>query len=86
MEPLEVPALVIGAGTGPVQFQQNYKNLKIYGYTKINSLEANFKDNILKIDTEFPEIKLVFEYEIHGRILVLPINGNGPGSITMGEA
>ncbi|XP_044260586.1 protein takeout-like [Tribolium madens] len=83
MEPLEVPALVIGAGTGPVQFQQNYKNLKISGYTKINSLEATFKDNHLKIDAEFPEIKLVFEYEINGRILVLPISGKGPGSITM---
>jgi hypothetical protein len=39
-EPLEVPSLVIGAGTGPVGFAQNYKNVKLSGFTKIDSLKA----------------------------------------------
>jgi hypothetical protein len=39
-EPLEVPSLVIGAGTGPVGFAQNYKNVKLSGFTKTDSLKA----------------------------------------------
>ncbi|KAH0821678.1 hypothetical protein GEV33_001113 [Tenebrio molitor] len=39
-EPLEVPSLVIGAGKGPVGFVQNYKNIKLSGFTKVDSLKA----------------------------------------------
>jgi hypothetical protein len=39
-EPLEVPSLVIGAGTGPVGLVQNYKNIKLSGFTKAESLKA----------------------------------------------
>jgi hypothetical protein len=39
-EPLEIPSLVIGAGTGPVGFAQNYKNVKLSGFGKPDSLKA----------------------------------------------
>ena len=34
LEPLEIPALTIGAGTGAVGLVQNFQNVKIYGFTK----------------------------------------------------
>ncbi|XP_008199115.3 protein takeout [Tribolium castaneum] len=83
LHPLEIPALTIGAGTGPVQFNQNYKNLKIYGQTKIDSIDASFRENILKMDVHFFEIVANFEYEIDGKILVFPIKGKGTGVIAM---
>lgn len=36
LEPLDVPSLVIGAGSGAVSFQQNYKNVKVAGLTKLS--------------------------------------------------
>jgi hypothetical protein len=35
LQPLDVPSLVIGAGTGAVAFQQNYKNIKLSGLKKV---------------------------------------------------
>ncbi|KAH0821936.1 hypothetical protein GEV33_000855 [Tenebrio molitor] len=85
-EPLEVPSLAIGAGTGPVQFSQNYKDFKLSGFTKVDSLKANrmdFEKKILELDIDFPEIVMNFEYKFKGRILVLPIEGEGPGRINL---
>jgi hypothetical protein len=39
-EPLEIPSMVVGAGTGVVDFAQNYENIKISGLTKPDSLKA----------------------------------------------
>jgi hypothetical protein len=38
--PLEVPALRIGAGTGPVAFEQNYKDVLVSGFTKLRCSAA----------------------------------------------
>ncbi|CAH1383481.1 unnamed protein product [Tenebrio molitor] len=65
-EPLEVPSLVIGAGTGPVGFAQNYKNVKLSGFTKIDSLKAkmDFEKKILELEIDFPEIVMTNEFPI----------------------
>jgi hypothetical protein len=39
-QPLHVPSLVIGAGTGAVAFKQNYNNLKLSGLTKTKFSKA----------------------------------------------
>ncbi|CAH1383478.1 unnamed protein product [Tenebrio molitor] len=86
-EPLEVPSLVIGAGTGPVGFVQNYKNIKLSGFTKVDSLKAkmDFEKNILELDVDYPEIIMNFECEINGQLLVLPVQGEGPGRINLNK-
>ncbi|XP_044262561.1 protein takeout-like isoform X2 [Tribolium madens] len=83
LDPLEIPALSIGAGTGPVQFNQNYKNFKIYGFTKVESINATLTENILKIDLHVLETLSDFEYEVDGKILIFPIKGKGTGMITV---
>jgi hypothetical protein len=40
LEPLEIPSLTVGAGTGPVGFAQNFHNVKIKGLTKDFTLKA----------------------------------------------
>lgn len=34
LDPLEVPSMTIAPGSGPTNFQQNYKNMKITGFSK----------------------------------------------------
>ncbi|CAH1382509.1 unnamed protein product [Tenebrio molitor] len=84
MEPLEVPALRIGAGTGPVAFEQNYKDVLVSGFTKLRCSAAamDFAAKTLNMTVTIPQLKLEFAYEISGKILLLPIYGKGPGVIT----
>ncbi|XP_044261204.1 protein takeout-like [Tribolium madens] len=83
LEPLEVPSMVIGAGSGAVQFQQNYFDIKIGGLTKIDSLQVNFDlvEKRLTLDLHYSQVKMEFHYEINGKMLLLPIYGKGPGFI-----
>lgn len=39
LEPLQVPSLTINAGNGPVGLQQNFKNVKIYGFSTPETTE-----------------------------------------------
>ncbi|KAH0815009.1 hypothetical protein GEV33_007782 [Tenebrio molitor] len=51
-----------------------------------NSLKANrmdFEKKTLELDVDYPEIIMNFEYQISGKILVLPIQGEGPGRMTL---
>ncbi|EFA05092.1 Protein takeout-like Protein [Tribolium castaneum] len=84
LDPLEIPSMVIGAGNGAVQFQQNYFNITITGLTKLASLDANLDlgPKRLILDLRYPQVQMDFDYEISGKILLLPIYGKGPGSIT----
>ncbi|XP_044260588.1 protein takeout-like [Tribolium madens] len=85
MEPLEVPSLTIGAGSGAVSFQQNYKNLKMSGFTQTTcpKFDVIFPESKISMSCASPAITMDFDYDINGRILLLPIFGDGPGSIIL---
>ncbi|RZB54429.1 JHBP domain containing protein [Asbolus verrucosus] len=85
LEPLEIPSLVISAGSGPVAFEQNYQELRLSGFTKISCTQAkmDFALNKLTMQCSFPKIVMDFKYDINGKILLLPVYGKGPGTITL---
>ncbi|CAH1383479.1 unnamed protein product [Tenebrio molitor] len=84
-EPLEIPSMVVGAGTGVVDFAQNYEYIKISGLTKPDSLKArmDFEKKTLELEVDYQEIIINFEYKIKGKILVLPVQGEGPGRLIL---
>ena len=48
------------------------------------SYSMDFNTNVLRLDVEYPVVKFEFDYEIDGKILVMPIRGHGPGSLQAG--
>ncbi|KYB27026.1 Protein takeout-like Protein [Tribolium castaneum] len=85
LEPLEIPSLTIGAGNGPVGLEQKFKNVKIYGFTKptTTQFELDLEAKTARLECDFDEIKLVADYDINGKILLLPVYGSGPAQVTM---
>lgn len=45
----------------------------------------DLEKNKMVLECSAPQIKLDFDYEIHGKILLLPIYGKGPGRIILGK-
>lgn len=86
MDPLFIPNLVIGQGTGPMRVEQNYKNLKLNGLTasKITGYKADFKNLQFDIDSFSPRLEMKADYEMDGKILLFPIKGKGKCNITLG--
>jgi hypothetical protein len=51
----------------------------------IFSSRMDFEKNILELDVDYPEIIMNFECEINGQLLVLPVQGEGPGRINLSK-
>ncbi|KAJ3617950.1 hypothetical protein MTP99_005991 [Tenebrio molitor] len=85
LDPLYVPQMSVGAGNSAAAFEQNYNNITLTGFTKneCTKIEINFDAKTMHVECGTPEILMAFDYEFKGRILVLPINGKGPGSVTI---
>ncbi|XP_063909887.1 circadian clock-controlled protein daywake-like [Zophobas morio] len=73
----------VGKGTSVVQFTHVFKHTSVKKFTEFSSLKASmdFDTNVLTLEIEYPTIIFNFDYEIDGKILTIPIKGQGPGQI-----
>ncbi|KAG5886294.1 hypothetical protein JTB14_001513 [Gonioctena quinquepunctata] len=84
-DPLHIPELIIGQGKGPVNVAQHYKDIDLYGLTdsKVQYVHADFDKKMLFARSTTPELRLQGQYTMNGRILLLPMVGNGPMNLTL---
>ncbi|KAK4877780.1 hypothetical protein RN001_010286 [Aquatica leii] len=81
IDPIEVESLQFQGGSGNIVLNQNLKNVKIFNMpsTKVTKAEINIEgyefNNVLH--TFVPEMKFTANCELIGKILLLPIRGNG---------
>lgn len=79
LDPLHVPEVALDQGTGAVNFQATFKNIVSYGAKHFNltSIKIDFDAPTIKIEVGFPKVRLISDYTINGKVLVVPIKGNG---------
>ncbi|BET02424.1 Haemolymph juvenile hormone Hypothetical protein protein (JHBP) [Nesidiocoris tenuis] len=87
LEPLSITQLSIGRGKGPISLDLTFKNLKIHGITnvKIMDQKTNLKDMRLESRSLNKQLVLTGDYEVDGKILLLPLNGKGKALITLDD-
>ncbi|KAJ3650924.1 hypothetical protein Zmor_016999 [Zophobas morio] len=85
INPIEIPEATIKEGQGAVEFQQSFKDCKIYGFhlVKLDAFDWNFEKKTLYMGGFYPEFKIHCHYDFVGKILVVPIEGSGQSRITM---
>ncbi|ENN70878.1 hypothetical protein HUJ04_003490 [Dendroctonus ponderosae] len=84
-DPLDIPELYIGAGKGPVNVAQHFKKVKLYGLTNAQVIKSNmdWDKKMLISESINPNLRLQGDYTMKGRILLLPIVGDGPCNVTL---
>ncbi|XP_050316008.1 protein takeout-like [Anthonomus grandis grandis] len=84
-DPLDIPELYIGEGKGPVNVAQNFKNVQLHGLTNAKVFKSNFDwdKKQLVTDSLNPELRLEADYNMKGRVLLLPIVGEGRCNVTL---
>ncbi|KAF2900825.1 hypothetical protein ILUMI_05364 [Ignelater luminosus] len=87
LQPLNIPSITIGEGKGAVNVVQKYKNFNLYdvGKSIIEKIEAKATPNDLKLEVELlsPETRFEADYSFNGRVLLLPIVGDGKCTVTL---
>lgn len=86
IDPLHITALTIQQGrNSPISLKQEFKNIALTGIseTKLVTYKPNLDKYILRTEGITPRVNLGGDYIMTGRILLLPIVGNGKANITM---
>ncbi|KAF2881434.1 hypothetical protein ILUMI_24720 [Ignelater luminosus] len=87
LQPLNIPSITVGEGKSAVNVVQNFNNINIYNIpsSTINKAEVEFSGTTFTITIEslIKEIRIEAEYNFNGKILLLPIVGNGNAFVKM---
>lgn len=90
IQPITVPSMTIGEGNGAVQVVQKYENCKIFNIPlgKIMDVDSIITDTQFELNTTIflKEAYLLSHYNLNGKILLLPIVGDGDCTITLKNA
>ncbi|XP_066144442.1 protein takeout-like [Euwallacea fornicatus] len=85
LEPLDIPSLDIGEGRGAVNVAQHFKNVKLHGLTNVKIYRSmiDWDKKTIITDSLSPSLRLEGEYAMNGRVLLLPVMGQGTCNITL---
>ncbi|XP_071455419.1 circadian clock-controlled protein daywake-like [Hetaerina americana] len=86
LEPFSIPALQIDRDTDNLQISATLKNLKVNGPSQfqLTKFRTDLKNNLIELGVLLPHLQVTTNYDIKGRLLVVPLNGKGlfKGNIT----
>lgn len=79
MEPLTIPEIKMDQDSGAIYLHSTYKNVKITGISKhkLNDLRIEPKQLKFVVALTFPKLFLESEYNIKGKIMMMPLLGDG---------
>uniref|UniRef100_A0A2S2PPC5 Protein takeout n=1 Tax=Schizaphis graminum TaxID=13262 RepID=A0A2S2PPC5_SCHGA len=86
MDPLRIDKLIIDQGKGPVSIKLDFKNLDISNLKSIVIDKIHYNPDSLSVDVELHPLKPIVldgDYEISGKVLILPIVGKGRCKISI---
>ncbi|RZC33360.1 JHBP domain containing protein [Asbolus verrucosus] len=83
LDPLDVVELRVGTASKVVNFDQ--KNCKLYGIdkTEFSKFEFDFEKKSLYAEGVVPELQKNCDYELEGKILLLPLTGTVPSEVSI---
>ncbi|KAF6200077.1 hypothetical protein GE061_006378 [Apolygus lucorum] len=85
IDPLRFSKIQIEQGTGPVSINLTLVDLEIKGLKNmiINEVKNDWKNMMLRITA--PQLNLIGQYKIDGKVLILPVHGNGDSMFDLGN-
>ncbi|XP_054276420.1 protein takeout-like [Macrosteles quadrilineatus] len=86
IDPLRVSSLTIDQGSGPVSIKLDFKNLDIHGLAsaKLDKVKVDWDKYSIEAEVTVPKpVRLMGNYKINGKVLILPIQGNGLSNLTL---
>jgi hypothetical protein len=79
LEPLYIPQLQINRDLENLKVKANLKEIKVYGGSGfiINKLKTSLEKHAIELSITIPRAEVSTEYDVDGRLLVVPLRGTG---------
>jgi Haemolymph juvenile hormone binding protein (JHBP) len=81
-DPLRIDKMTIHQKEGPVNLKIDFNNFNLRGmsdikFSKVEGFQKDFEKAKIELRFQFPVIELTGPYTLEGKVLVLPVSGNG---------
>ncbi|KAK9307940.1 hypothetical protein QLX08_001856 [Tetragonisca angustula] len=90
LDPLFLPSLTVDRNLDSLKIKANMSQIRVHGATNfiIDDLKANPNDLSVRLKVQLPHVHVNGDYDVQGRLLLLPLNGVGSfnGNFTNTEA
>ncbi|XP_069682370.1 protein takeout-like [Periplaneta americana] len=82
-EPLYLPKLGLAKGHGPVTISGSFYNILAHGPSNATATFASIdmKNGVFGLGAYLPDIRIEADYDLQGKVLILPLVGNGPARV-----
>lgn len=79
-EPLSIPEVSIKQNAGAVHMDSEYSNIVVSGMSNftLRDIHIDTKTYKCRIDLWFPTLSITADYSIHGKLMLIPMEGSGP--------
>jgi len=79
LDPLFLPSLTVDRNLESLKIKANMSQIRVYGGTNyiVQDLKANPNDLTVSIKARLPHMYVSGDYDVQGRLLLLPLNGVG---------
>ncbi|XP_068629131.1 protein takeout-like [Battus philenor] len=86
-EPLFIPALTIQQSSGPISVTSTYKDVTVRGPSamRITNVSVDSRKHEVTAKLYIPEFRMKGHYSLSGKLLLLPIEGDGTFSAKYGD-
>lgn len=87
LEPLVIPEIKMNQDTGAVYLKSTYKNIHVYGASNFVIKSLNIEPAKMKFTTTMllPNITMNADYEIDGKIMMMPLTGSGECNVNFSK-
>ncbi|KAK3908413.1 Protein takeout [Frankliniella fusca] len=85
MRPLYVPKMSLAQGTPQVGLNISWEPAQIWGLDQsvVYNMKMDYAKRTNEFDVVIPRFTLAGRYKSHGRVLLLPVAGNGNSNVTV---
>lgn len=85
MDPLFITQLTVNQGSRQIGLALTLRNFNIYGLRNIKFKKARteIEKQHIEWDFEIPQVQILGQYDISGKVLILPITGKGDANVTI---
>lgn len=79
LDPLFLPSLTVDRNLESLKIKANMSQIRVYGATNyiVHDLKANPDDLTVSLKVRLPYIYVNGEYDVQGRLILLPLSGLG---------
>ncbi|XP_066598657.1 circadian clock-controlled protein daywake-like [Prorops nasuta] len=79
LDPLFLPSLTVDRNLESLKIKANMSQIRVYGATNyiVDEIRANPDDLTVAIKVQLPHVHVKGDYDVQGRLLLLPLNGAG---------